>query len=124
MKVTSGLGDAEPSSVMVMPLMVNEQIMGIMELASFEKFTEAEIDFLLSLGESIAATLNSAKVNENTKHLLTESKMLEENLKSQEEELRQTMEEMQATQDSMLDREQELLKEIDSLKAENKKLKG
>ena len=124
MKVTSGLGDAEPSSVMVMPLMVNEQIMGIMELASFDKFTEAEVDFLLSLGESIAATLNSAKVNENTKHLLTESKMLEENLKSQEEELRQTMEEMQATQDSMLDRENELLNEINTLKAEIKNLKG
>ena len=124
MKVTSGLGDAEPSSVMVMPLMVNEQIMGIMELASFDKFTEAEVDFLLSLGESIAATLNSAKVNENTKHLLTESKMLEENLKSQEEQLRQTMEEMQATQDSMLDRENELLNEINTLKAEIKNLKG
>lgn len=122
MRVTSGLGEAEPTSVIVFPVMVNEEVMGVMELASFEKFTNEQIDFLLTLSESIAATLKSAKVNENTKTLLIESKSLEENLKSQEEELRQTMEEMQATQDSMESREDELLKEIDGLKKQLRRL--
>lgn len=124
MKITSGLGDAEPSSVIVLPLMVNEQVMGIIELASFEEFTTPQIEFLSTLGESIAATLNSAKVNENTKVLLIESKSMEENLKSQEEELRQTMEEMQATQDSIMQREEELEGEIARLKKELNKYKN
>lgn len=124
MKITSGLGDAEPSSVIVLPLMVNEQVMGIIELASFEEFTTPQIEFLSTLGESIAATLNSSKVNENTKVLLIESKSMEENLKSQEEELRQTMEEMQATQDSIMQREEELEGEISRLKKELNKYKN
>jgi nitrate/nitrite-specific signal transduction histidine kinase len=124
MKITSGLGEAEPASVLILPLLINDDVFGIIELASFNTFTNLQVDFLCSLCESIASTINSARVNENTKSLLIESKTMEENLQSQEEELRQTMEEMQATQDSMEEREQEFRDEIKKLNQEISKIKG
>ena len=124
MKITSGLGEAEPASVLILPLLINDDVFGIIELASFNTFTNLQVDFLCSLCESIASTINSARVNENTKSLLIESKSMEENLQSQEEELRQTMEEMQATQDSMEEREQEFRDEIKKLNQEISKIKG
>lgn len=107
-KIQSGLGDANPNAVLIIPLIINDKIMGVMEFASFTEFSDAKIDFLLTLSESIASTIDSVKIGENTRNLLNESQSLEKNLKSREEEMRQTMEEME-------DREKELLKEIDIL---------
>lgn len=117
MKITSGLGKAEPRSVVIIPLLVNDEVLGIIELASFEDFNDTQIEFLTAISESIASTIKSAKVNETTKKLLNESKSLEENLKIQEEELRQTMEEMEATQESMRVRERELVNRVAELEA-------
>lgn len=115
-KITSGLGEASPSCFIILPLAVNGEILGVLELASFTEFAPHQIEFLETLSESIASSLKSAKTNERTKVLLLNSREMQESLQSQEEELRQTMEEMQATQDTMQDREQDLIKQIEALK--------
>jgi methyl-accepting chemotaxis protein len=107
--ITSGMGASNPRSIMIVPLKSNEDIVGVIELASFTKFTEMDVHFLEKIGESIASTVLSAKVNEKTVKLLEESEIMTEQVQAQEEEMRQNMEELQATQEEM-DRAQSELK--------------
>ena len=100
-KITSGLGNANPTSVLIMPLKMNDQIFGVVEIASFSKIADFEIDFVKKVAESIASTVSTVKVNERTQKLLTESQQMTEEMRAQEEEMRQNMEELQATQEEM-----------------------
>lgn len=99
--ITSGLGKALPRSVAIVPLMSEEIVVGVLELASFHEFTNHEIEFLEKVGESIASTIITARNNQRTRELLDSSKEQQEQLRAQEEEMRQNMEEMQATQEEM-----------------------
>jgi PAS domain S-box-containing protein len=99
--ITSGLGEANPRSILIVPLKSEEEIIGVIELASFQLYEEFEIRFLEKVGESIASTVLTARNNQRNKVLLEQSRMLAEQMRSQEEEIRQNMEEMQATQEEM-----------------------
>lgn len=107
-RITSGLGDANPSVILLIPLMSNEKIYGIMELASFNPLEEYQIKFLEQVSENIAGTLATVKINEKTAILLEESQHKGEELSAQEEEMRQNMEELQATIEESARREVEM----------------
>lgn len=106
--ITSGMGSANPNCIVIMPLMYNEEILGVVEIASFNLFEQYHIDFIARLAESVASTISMVKVNETTKTLLQDSQIQAETLKSQEEEMRQNLEEMQATQEHQARMEREL----------------
>jgi PAS domain S-box-containing protein len=99
--ITSGLGSGNPTSLLIAPLKLNDSTEGVIELASFHKFEQHEIDFVLQVGEIIASAISSARIADNTKKMLSESQQQSEEMRSQEEEMRQNMEEMQATQEAM-----------------------
>jgi PAS domain S-box-containing protein len=100
-KIVSGLGDANPTSVLIVPLKVNDQIFGVVEIASFNIFHDFEMEFVQKIAETIASTISTVKINARTQRLLEESQEMTEQMRAQEEEMRQNMEELQATQEEM-----------------------
>lgn len=99
--ITSGLGEAIPRNLLLVPFKLNEEVQCIIEIASFHEIKKYQIDFLEKLGESVASAISSFRINENTKILLEETQTQTETLRAQEEEMRQNMEELQATQESL-----------------------
>lgn len=107
-KITSGLGKANPNAVVIAPLKVNGAILGVLELASFKEFENYQLEFIAKLTENIAATIANVKASQETKVLLEVSQEHTEKLRAQEEEMQQNMEELTATQETMLRKEKEL----------------
>ncbi len=68
--ITSGMGDAEPNALVIVPLINNEQVEAVLEIANFKKFTSYEQQFLLKIGETIASAIHAIKTTENTQRLL------------------------------------------------------
>gem|GEM_PF-5276875 len=111
--ITSGLGLATPSSLIIVPLKFNDEILGALELASFSKFTDHEKEFLTNAGEIIGSAISSLHKTEYATKMLQESQQLTEQLRSQQEEVRQNLEELEATQEHLTReaREREKLQE-------------
>ncbi len=122
--ITSGLGLSTPTCVIIVPLLYNEEVNGVIEIASFKVLEPYEIEFIEKVAQSIASTLSSVTINHKTAKLLQESRELAEQLKSQEEELRQNQEEMQATSEETERRLAEAQEVIAQLKEENQQLKS
>jgi putative methionine-R-sulfoxide reductase with GAF domain len=106
--ITSGLGDATPKCLLVVPMMYNEKVQAVIEFASFVKYAPYQVEFIEKIGEFVASTISSVMTNEKTKELLEQFKAQTEQLRAQEEELRQNMEELEATQEDMRRNNQEL----------------
>jgi len=115
-KITSGLGDNSPACLLLIPLAYNDNIFGILEIASFNEYRDFETELIERIGESIAATISSVKANIQTAILLEQSQQQAEEMSSQEEEMRQNMEELRATQEQSLRREEELTHEVETLR--------
>ncbi len=119
MDITSGLGKASPSSLLLVPLKVNEQTIGVLELASFGAFAEHTIIFLEEAGEIIASSVATAQLNQQTQLLLSQSQQQAEEMRAQEEEMRQNVEELQATQEEMERKAQELFRAKQEVEEKN-----
>ncbi len=116
-KIVSGLGETNPQHLLIVPMRVNQEVFGLIELASFNPFPAYQVQFIEKLGENIAATISNVKANEKTKQLLAEAQLLAEQLRAQEEEMRQNVEELQSTQEEMARKQKEL-------EANNKKMEA
>jgi len=119
-RITSGLGDANPKSILIAPLKVDTQVYGMIELASFSAYLPHEIAFVEKLGESIASTLASVRSAQRNRQLIQQFQQQTEEMRAQEEEMRQNMEELQATQEEISRKEKNYLVRIQEL--ENQKI--
>jgi len=107
-EIKSGLGGANPSSILIVPLKSNEITFGVIEIAAFTNLDKYKIDFVEKIAESVASSVASVKTNAKTKTLLEISKQQAEEMRSAEEEMRQNLEEMSATQEEMHRKEMEM----------------
>lgn len=114
-RITSGLGDANPKAILIVPLKVDTESYGIVELASFKPYQPHEIAFVEKLGETIASTLASVKSAQRNRHLIEQFQQQTEEMRAQEEEMRQNMEELQATQEEMARKERDYIEKIRTL---------
>jgi HAMP domain-containing protein/signal transduction histidine kinase/CheY-like chemotaxis protein len=107
-KIGSGLGKAAPVNLIVLPVLFEKEIKAVIELASFDTFSETHLDFLSQLTESIGIVLNTIEANTRTESLLVQSQSLTD-------ELRRTNEELQ-------DKAHLLVKQKEEVEAKNKEV--
>jgi HAMP domain-containing protein/signal transduction histidine kinase/CheY-like chemotaxis protein len=94
-KITSGLGEAKPLNIIVLPIVFEGAVKAVMELASFDRFSQTHETFLDQLTESIGIVLNTIEANMRTEDLLKQSQSLAGELQSQQQELQQTNAELE-----------------------------
>jgi CheY-like chemotaxis protein/signal transduction histidine kinase/HAMP domain-containing protein len=94
-QVSSGLGEAPPENIVVLPVTFEGEVKAVVELASFNRFSNTHLAFLEQLTESIGIVLNTIEANTRTERLLEQSQSLAKELQSQQDELQQTNEELE-----------------------------
>lgn len=114
-ELTSGLGSTMPRCLLIIPLLQDDNILGIIELAALVEFEEYKIKFAEEVAKSIASSISITRINRQTQELLEETKFQAEQMAAQEEEMRQNMEELKATQEEMSKKESYQSREIENL---------
>jgi PAS domain S-box-containing protein len=100
--MASGLGNSSPSCLLIIPLMHNDELTGVIELANIKEFEDYEIEFLDALSKSIAVTIVNAQANIKTRELLEQSQQQSVNLAEKEEELSNSLLELRQAQEESL----------------------
>ncbi|MEV6377787.1 HAMP domain-containing protein [Streptomyces sp. NPDC051773] len=108
LKISSGLGEAPPAQVIVLPVLFEGTVLGVIELASFTPFTQIQKDFLSQIAEMIATSVNTISVNTKTEVLLKQSQELTEQLRERSDELENRQKALQAS-NAELEEKAELL---------------
>lgn len=118
--INSGLGEAVPRNLIVVPLVYRDVVEGVIEIGSFQEITDAHIEFLNQEAEGIAIAFNSARSRNKIQQLLEKSQVQSEELQAQQEELRQTNEELEEKANLLFKQNQEVERknrEIEQTKA-------
>src|SRR4051812_39469762 len=94
-QITSALGEGQPNSIVVVPILFEGEVKGVIELASFERFSGIQLAFLDQMLESLGIVIATIEATMRTDELLRQSQSLTEELRSQQDELQQTNEELE-----------------------------
>ena len=86
-QVSSGLGSAPPASIVVLPILFEQQVKAVIEIGSLERFTDTHLSFLDQLMESIGVVLHTIETNSRTESLLSQSQSLAQELQQTNMEL-------------------------------------
>ncbi|MEU8587499.1 HAMP domain-containing protein [Streptomyces sp. NPDC048664] len=117
--VSSGLGHAVPSALTVLPIVVEDQVLGVIELASVSRFTQTHQDFLGPLMEAIGVNVNTIVANARTDELLEESQRLTAELQSRSEELQVQQDELQRSNGELEEKASLLVSQNRDIEAKN-----
>lgn len=120
--VNSGLGEAVPNNIIVAPCSYNDDVRCIMELGSFNEFTNTQIEFIEIISHIIAVSINSAESRTKLEELLDKSLKQTEELQLQQEELRQANEELEQQTMALKDSETRLQEQQEELRVINEEL--
>ena len=108
--VVSGLGESVPRNIVVLPVLFEDQVVAVIELASLDSFSNIHLSFLDQLMENIGIVINNIIAVSRTEELLKQSQSLTEELQTQQEELQQTNEELEEKADALNNQKQEVEK--------------
>jgi HAMP domain-containing protein/signal transduction histidine kinase/DNA-binding response OmpR family regulator len=103
-QISSGLGAAPPASIVVLPVLFEDQVLAVIELASFGELSEVHLAFLDQLTENIGVTVNTIIANSRTEELLAESQRLAQELQERSEQLQGQQEELRKTNSELAER--------------------
>jgi len=121
-RISSGLGEAAPLNIIVLPVLFENEVNAVLELASFGHFSETHRSFLEQLTESIGIVLNTIATNMRTEGLLKQSQRLTAELQSQQEELKTTNERLEHQAASLRQSEELLMAQQEKLRQTNEAL--
>ena len=118
-KISSGLGEAAPVNLMILPIVFEDQVLGVIEAGSFSRFTRVHQDFLEQLMETIGVSVNTIIANSRTDALLAESQRLAAELQSRTGELQSRQEELQRSNAELGDKAEQLASQKRDIEIKN-----
>ena len=118
-KISSGLGEASPSNLAVLPILFEDQVLGVIELASFTAFTPVQTDFLEQLTETLGVNVNTIVANSRTDTLLNESQRLTAELQARSVELQAQQDELQRSNAELEDKAELLARQNSDIETKN-----
>lgn len=121
-EIKSGLGESNPRSLLLVPMKMEEEVLGIIEIASFNEIEKHQREFIEQASLSIASTLNMTETAKKTSELLERTQQQAEEMAAQEEEMRQNLEELQATQEESSRKSEEVEKLLEETQEQAKKM--
>src|ERR1700722_17766776 len=121
-KITSGLGEAPPANLVVFPLLFEGEVLGVVELASFSRFTPIQIDFLEQFAETLGISVNAIIANSRTDTLLDQSQQLATELQARSSELQARSEELQRSNADLEDKAELLAAQKQDIEAKNSEI--
>ncbi|GAB4347813.1 MAG: hypothetical protein OHK0038_27590 [Flammeovirgaceae bacterium] len=116
-QLITGLGQSKPRVLLITPLKMNDNVYGVIEIASHKQFQPFEIAFVEEVCKNTTSSLVSLQNNAKTRKLLREAQQQTEMLRAQEEEMRQNLEELQATQEELSRQGKELDAYVQAVKS-------
>jgi putative methionine-R-sulfoxide reductase with GAF domain len=115
-KIRSGLGEDTPSSVLLVPVVLDQQVLGVMELASLGNIPAYQVEFVNHLADALSTTLSKVRANMQSTELFEQTRKHAEELASQERVFKENMVQLEQAYELSLAREQALQKEIEKLR--------
>ena len=122
--ISSGiLGDKKPKTILLVPLIGDDKLQGVMELASLQaEIPQKSIKLIEEISGIVAQTVFNLRVNKQTEHLLQESRKMTDELQKNEDELRKNAEKMKKTQIEIEDTNKQLAAQIQEVEKSRKRL--
>ena len=121
-QIASGLGKATPTNIIVIPVLFEEQVLAVIELASFTPFTEVILQFLDQLTETIGVVLSTIIANVRTEQLLQQSQSQSQELQEQSQALQSQQEELQATNEELQEKAEQLERQNRDIEIKNREI--
>ncbi|MCG7499520.1 PAS domain S-box protein [Vibrio sp. Of7-15] len=118
-KISSGLGEKSPLNIIAMPIVFENQVLGVIELASFTAFEEIQLELLQQISDGLGVIINNSLSKENIEKLLDESKKQSEELQTQQEELKASNEELQSQTQALQQSQAQLEEQKETLEQSN-----
>jgi len=120
--VSSSLGETPPRNILVFPVLLNDEVKGVIELGTFDDFQQRDLDFLNQASEGIAIAVESARSRGRVQGLLEQTQAQSEELEAQQEELRQSNEELEEQAEALKASEGRLKEQQEELQQTNEEL--
>ncbi len=122
LKIASGLGEASPTHIVVLPVLFEGRLLGVIELATFSSFTTVALDFLNQIADLIGVTVNTISVNTKTEGLLLESQRLTAELSMRSAELEARQEELERTNEELQEKAEQLAQQNRDIEIKNSEI--
>ena len=120
--IASGLGEAKPLNIIVLPVLFENEVKAVIELASFYRFSDGHLTFLTQLTESIGIVLNTIAATMRTEELLKQSQSLANELTTRQQELTETNAQLEQQARSLQASEERLRQQQEELQQTNEEL--